>query len=658
VALALLYLKLLGLAASLLPMAAALWALWRHRWRQAPISETVLGASLCVPVALLVEIVVLGFVPYGRPLDYLPVAHIIVDVACVAIAWRYRSALRAGLRGILDSWRTGWREAWWAQRVSLLLGIAVLALATAYGAWAVPWAWDELSYHLPQALQPYQDGRLGPVQANLIWADSYPRGVELLYFWTMAFLHTDAGFHPVNAAFGFLLVLATYVAARRVGLGTGWAWLAAGVVPTAPIFSHLATIGYIDLSVGGALAVALAAALPERDGRWGWGSCLVCMGALILGLWMKATVVCLAGIILVYLMIASFAARIAAWRRGGGSLGRPGPTRMIATALVTVALGSIPYLLAWHKYGTPTYPMCVRVAGRVIFDGPMTASALSDASDLPIAERYAVYWTRWFDPVTPDSPGSFGPLFTLGMVPAALVCLVAQLRRIEHAWLLLAASFWLVLAMPSYHLTRYALYILLPGALCAMRVGKLLGSRQWQASWCGAILLLTLANVGLFGRCMFRAVQWYRSCGLSLLSEDRNRPLRNRLVRQAEYTPHPDTRDALYGLMNRGETLVTAVHGFQGLFYDPAYSYRVEHRPARAWPYAHHHPRDRQFGCEHAAEWLAGLQSDGVAAVMVYKDSAEDQALRAEKSGYELAYAQPENQGDPVVLIYRRQEAL
>ncbi len=507
------------------------------------------------------------------------------------------------------------------------------------------------------AVQPYQDGRLGPVQANLTAADSFPRGTELLYYWTLQLTHTDAGFHPVNVMFGLVFVLATYVAAVRVGLDRGWAWLAAGIVPTTPIFWYMGTVGYIDLSVGGAVAAAAAMGLPERNRPWSWGSAIGMLMAAVLAMWMKFPAIAILGFLGTCRMLLTIGQWIAAAWRGDRPRPVPGPLPLAGACLLAVALASVPYARAYVKYGNPVFPLQLAVGSHVLFEGPVGVQDIVRMYDLPVLQRYSAYWCGWwYTPVTPDSHGAFGPLFSLAMVGAVLFCSLVELRLRRSGWLLLVASFWLFLFLPQHHETRYALYILLPAAVCTARVGKSLVAAELGPAWATAVLLFACMNVHVLASQLAVFVDWQLKFNIPLLTEARNRPIADLIHQSGPTGPTPQTRRELYRLMRNGETVVTAVDGLQGLFWDGQYRYRVEHRPAKQWHACLVPPADPKHGAEEAPAWLAGLQRRRIAAAMVYAGSAEDDMLQTPGSGYRLMYEQAPEPNRRAFRIYRRNE--
>jgi hypothetical protein len=106
--------------------------------------------------------------------------------------------------------------------------------------------------------------------------------------------------------------------------------------------------------------------------------------------------------------------------------------------------------------------------------------------------------------------------------------------------------------------------------------------------------------------------------------------------------------------MRDGETLVAAVDGMSALLYDYQYRYRVEHRPARPWPFGFPAACNLDYGIAEAPAWLAGLLRDNIATAIVYTNSAEERALREAGSGYQCVYEQIANEKVCGIRIYRR----
>ncbi|MBW7905965.1 MAG: hypothetical protein LC135_10735 [Phycisphaerae bacterium] len=665
-------LKISALLGLLAPLTLALGALLRRYWRGAPPSEVLLGALLLTPIVLILEIVALGSLPWGRPLGLLPLLQTLLSGAAAWLCWRMRRELASHLAEAARGLGAVIRAAAFGPLLVLLLGVAALAAATVHGVWNAPSAWDELAYHVPQALQPYQDGRLGEVHCDAFWADTYPRGVTLLHYWTLAIAHTDAAFHAVNAAFGFVFVLATYVAARRMGLRAATATICAGLIPTAPAVLFMASIGYIDLSVGGATTAMIALALPQRDRGWSWGSALLCAAAAALTWWMKFLPIVCIGITFAYRALRLAVDR---WRRpsrapaadgemaadrGGApatpalaGAGGPGVFGWCAVALLGLAIGAAPYVRTHLKYGSPTYPVRMSLAGLVVFDGPMNPKAFGRMNDRPLLERYSIFWTSFREPQNTDSPGGFGIVFATVLIFSSLALLVSVLHRFELNWAFLAVLFWSALLLPEFHIPRYAMYILLPAVLGLGRLLESLDDAALRRGAAWALAALSAYGIALYADPVIVHVRWQCAQLESAATRHRNRPVIEDYALGGRGLDGP-ARRALYGLMRPGETLVFAIYDFHGLLYDRYYTYAVEFRPARRWPYAHNPFAKPRFGEEDAAAWLARIQRENVGAVIAYKGSIEDLTLASPDSRFGVAYEMDAREGVPAIRIHRR----
>ena len=236
------------------------------------------------------------------------------------------------------------------------------------------------------------------------------------------------------------------------------------------------------------------------------------------------------------------------------------------------------------------------------------------------------------------------------------------MRLRQVGWLILGLSFLSILVLPVHFVPRYGIWVLLPGAIFAARLGQGLESatpdgRSLGRSWAAALLALQLCNAYFIHRCYDAAVRWYRSFDLQLRTEHRTRVVLDVQQRDIPEGPTPETRRFVYEQMRDGETLVVATRGHFAMFYDPDYRYRVEHRPARVWGYFWPTPGDPHYAAEEAPAWLEGLTRDGVAMAMVYQGSPEDRVLADPASGYGLVYTQPADDLCPVAIhVYRRAE--
>jgi len=657
-----LVLKLLVLAGAILPPWLALAGLWRRVGRGLAPGEVVLASAISLPVFINIEVVALGMIPWDRPLDSLRGVHAGLCALCLIAAYALRREVAEVFDQCAGNGARAVRSAGVVIGLTLVVGVTGQTGAAAWGAYCVPWTIDELAYHLPQALQLWQDGRVDHVAGNRIWIDSYPRGAAIVYYWTIGLTGSDAGVHAVNGVCGFVLMLAAYCGARRLGIDRRFALLAGAIVSTAPIVFYLSTIGYIDLMVGVLIASALVFALPGRGGAWSWPSFVACLIGLLMALWMKFAAVVPTGVILGLRGLASLH-EVWVVRRDRIPRPSPGPVGITAAGGLMLALASIPYVQTWVVYGIPTYPVTLRLGPILVFKGPMDLSLFGRDNQLPLIERLTRFWTGWFEPVVADSPGSLGPLFLMVMLPAAAVLSVATLssrRSWCFPWLLALAVFWIVPLTPEHHVPRYGLYALLVGACATAWLGQKLSeggepTRPAANGWIVLVLALVVFNTWLSARSLMQGIRWQLGYQLPMLTPSRNRAIFDLFGgRLNNASPAPATLQFLYGAVPPGELLATSVDGIMAAFYDARYRYRVEHRPADPWPYGFAGASNLDHGIEHQAGWLARQQRDAVAFAMVYKGSVEDRALAGDGSGFDLVYEQAPEENAPVIRIWRR----
>lgn len=646
--------RLLGLVVLLLPMVTAGLLIWGHAWPSARSAERLLAAVITVPFVLIVEIAALSTLPVPRPLQYLWTVQLVLSASSLVLTIRFRRDLYRLYTSAKVALGEGWKTASTSQKVAIVLGATVQLTALVYGTWQTPWTVDELSYHIPQALQPFHDGRLGTVRSNVVWADSYPRGAALLYYWTLQLGHTDAGIHPVNGTMGVVFMLATYVGGYALGLTRASRLLAAGVLPTAPIFWLLSTTGYIDVSVAAAIATSIAFAACPPDTRWRWPRTIALAVASALALWMKVLAVGVIAYLWGFVVVAAALQMYHDAQRRGARRDWHTVGELLAGAVGLAVIGIIPYSVTWQAYGSPVYPLQLTILSHVIFDGPMIESEVGMLNELPRAERHIAYWTNWSTPLGTDAYGSFGPLFTIAMLPSVVVCLLWAIRARQRPWILVTTSFLLVFLLPKHYLPRYSVWALMGGALSIARIYEWGG--RWRQSILGtAVTFIAVVNLTAVAKDVKQTMVWKLGFGKNLLTSARDRVIAD--VVEHDAVPNgvnAETRRLLYANVADGQLVVSAVQGIFGYLYDHRYRYRVEHRPAAPWPYYFDLCKAPDHGAAHVRPWHESLLRDRAAVVVLYSGTSEDQRLRADTGHFALLHEQPARLDGCAIRVYKR----
>jgi phosphatidylserine/phosphatidylglycerophosphate/cardiolipin synthase-like enzyme len=366
-------------------------------------------------------------------------------------------------------------------------GAASVGLATLAAGLLEPWAWDALGYHLPIVHDALQSRTLREVPTSVVYVNAYPRLVDVFFVAWRLGLRDETWVELGQLPFTAVGVSAIAALARRAGverehaLAGAFLWLALPIV-----MLQLAT-AYIDLAVGAlCLATFVLVTAPLR----GRAELVAGLAAgLLLGSKPSAPP-------LVAVALATLLLRCAREQRLG---------RAVLGCLLALSIGGWKYLENLREHANPIWPVELSL-GPIRFAGKVGMAELT-ASNLPEPyrsmgwlARLASSWTaqpeRW---VFDMRIGGFGPLFTFGLLPAALVIALATLRRpmlraalrpiVLPIGLVVAAT----LATPAAYWSRYTLAV--PGALLALVLAGLRELRP-RAQAAVAIAAIGLATTG------------------------------------------------------------------------------------------------------------------------------------------------------------------
>jgi hypothetical protein len=445
----------------------------------------------------------LSWLPVNRPLRWLPVYHGIITAALLAWTLRRdrRGAWRESLRRTLSGLAGAVRQSGLMVALALLGLPIVLGIYVRFGAYSTPECWDELECHVPHAVQPYLDGRVGVMTSDQLTVDTYPRGGPLLWAWTLQMTGTDLLLHPTQTAFGAVLLLATWVLARRSGVATWAASLAVIAIATAPIFGLLSTIGYVDVphvaAVMAMLAFLAPPRFPERSATRDWLPAAV---AFALSCEIKYPFLpgVFAGLAVIQTLLFRGRARAAIRETSRFMFSRRG-----LLSIAVVAASCHLYLSHWIHHGNPFYILSLDVGPWTIFKGPCPSSLLDawgkssspkPVGDMSRLERYYHSWTDLEVPLTTNSFGAFGPVLPFALaVPALGFMLIALLGRSTWGLALSAMLLFCIFMTPS-QVPRYGLGMFVLLTICAAGALSQLPGRTRIAY---ALVTLGLCYLGL-----------------------------------------------------------------------------------------------------------------------------------------------------------------
>ncbi|HLQ23454.1 MAG TPA: hypothetical protein VK132_09615, partial [Gemmatimonadales bacterium] len=228
---------------------------------------------------------------------------------------------------------------------------------------------DGLDYHLPMVAEWLQSGSIWTVDGLLFITLGYPGFREAILVFLSLPLHHEHLALPLLAEFP-LFALAVYALVRQYA-GSALLGLAASAYATSvPVVARASTSQKNDLALAVAFAIALLFAIrlveaPRRSGALLCGGALGALASTKFSGVGYAGAIAGAGIVWVLLRFRRPAGRL---REALGAW---------ALAIATAAVVAAPwYLRNVLAFGSPFYPAEVRLAGVVLFEGPLRAEEL------------------------------------------------------------------------------------------------------------------------------------------------------------------------------------------------------------------------------------------------------------------------------------------
>jgi len=360
--------------------------------------------------------------------------------------------------------------------------LTILALAVFQVLWWAfqayvfpPYAWDELSYHLPKVAYIMQSHGITEFPSSFYWVNQDPFTIELVFLWNVIYLKNDILVNGTQIIFAIAAVLAIYGIARKLGVKPQHAAFAM-VFLFVPIVIQQATTCYIDIAVSSMFLVAVNFMLAKDRPRVN-----VIMLGLSVGIMVSAKYTfILPGLVLslafVFIML-----------RESGSAGhaqgrwlvlrRKGLLQALCLyAIPLLLVGAIWYVRDWIAYGNPLAPLNVSFLGKTIFHGSASPNDLRPFG--PVLTSPPAIINSWLERTAPTAMwnypfytqdvgnGGFGPVFLILLLPSIAFSLVIAFRKRLSSYFLVAIVFtlsFLVMLMNWY--SRYTLFFCAFGVL-------------------------------------------------------------------------------------------------------------------------------------------------------------------------------------------------
>jgi hypothetical protein len=628
-----------------------------------PLAERLLLAALGSVLATNAEMYLFSWIPGSRPLDWLPLAHLLSLGILIAAGWRRAGSrfvtgpvreLHSRVRDVLD-------HAPVPVRLASVFTAGLLLVIALFGSYFNFVAWDEMGYHVPQAVQPYQDGRVADLDSFLPWTYGYPKGAALVWGWTMFWTHSDLLFRPLQLALGLTFLCAVYVLARRLGASPHPALAVVLAMAWMPIFFRVTTICGSDIGFSAGCVASLAFLVRAGEDPDPTGSLL---GAL-LGL----AQACLVKLPILEAFFFGFGSlllilELLRRKRLGATL-RTVRYRTLACGAVVVLLGCHTYVGNLIAYRNPIYPMNVAIAGHQVVSGPMrlirpgaglntTMAHLSRTS--PVQMYYAA-WTDWYGMLNEDSMGTVGPSLLVGVFGLFVAGTFLAFRQRDWTLVGIAVLLGIALLIPGSYLPRYGLPVTaLIFAGAAVFVSSLpLLHRNALIAMVLAVAALGLNAVWLEAKA---TVLWGReNNGGVLLSTRRTLALSERRRLGTPEYASPQTTQFIRSHCGAGCRLAWNVHTFQTWLWNTDYSNKTVYVAGTADDRApdgfQHLPLPSKPELDAWCRRIRALQPDFV---LVYARSAYAAALRDSRDAgaFTTAMQDGAERGDMAMTMFAR----
>lgn len=628
-----------------------------HPWRAR--SESILIAVLILALILWAQVHVLSVLPINRPLRLLWVTHgaslLLVfgvgrQIGSMPAKWAY-----CLLKDLIKAFAR-------LPKLYLVYSLLVLTYVALHGAFAFSFNnfdWDGIEYHIPMAIQPYQDGRLGTLGADIPWIDHYPRGIALLWFHTLQLTHANALFLLVQWASGLALALAAFALLRRRDVNRKTAGIAATVVLSMPIFSLFSTSLYIDLPTAFAAVLPVVFLTPSARKQLRTCDFFWAVAAFAAAMQIKLPI-----IPTLFLFLA-----ICYWAVFAGNAGRNSLRTFFFSwhapvALLLLVAAAYPYIANLIQFANPLYPLQVALPGGIHLQGPLASSVyelyaksnFGTMSELGRWGRYPAAWLDLFQRQDVDGFGMNGPVFVFAIIPLFLAFLFAAIAARSPWQLLMAAMGLSVFMLGSLALPRYHIPMAFIAICCAFFwIASLPDKHRHTLQW--VIIFFSVFSVFDGLKVIDRGTTWKRQ----VLGED------YRFLQRASLLPEkypigdlmyasPRMTQAIRETSGDGDVLAWNVRTFLALLWNTSYSNRLVHVPSS--PYDLFPGNASNFPPLSDVElraWIEEIKSLNPDQVLVYAASVLASSMKTELGHlFEEVYADPEDSGKVPMILFRR----
>ncbi|MCC5806454.1 MAG: hypothetical protein JJU00_09025 [Opitutales bacterium] len=625
--------------------------------------ECVVAGSILCFLVLLAEIHLLSNLPLARPLDHLWLVHFVILAGLAMVVFRRHdfTFIECMSRCRDDIQRSCRALPWWF-RAALALTVLHVSFFAGYGFFANSFDWDGLEYHLPMAVQPYQDGRLGELGSSLPWIDHYPRGMALLWYHSLQLTGSIALVPVFQCMGGCLLALCAASVGRRLGARRQDAMLCGIIIVAMPAFGLFSRSIYIDLPVAwAALAVVLFLSPPHGESpcsRRGAGLLFACL-AFSVAMQMKLPIIptIFLGFGLIYRLCFSgedLRADLLYFVR----------SRFFLGAMIVLVIAAYPYWINLIRFGNPMFPVGFELPFGIHLEGPLKPeifehygrSHFGSFAELGRFGRYPAAWLDLYQEANPDATGLTGAAFVFGILFLFVVFFLRSLQ-VRDGWHITVGLMCLsVLSLGSLALPRYQLPMAALAVAAAVTVLSGLVACKGRAYFRQGILIFCGFSAFFSIDSALQQFQWAKGVigeRFSLL--DRLSVLPEVECFGSEWYASSEMISQIRKHSGSEMILAWNVQAFVTFLWNASFSNRLVHIPGSPADFYPGSPADlRSVPADQLEAWFSELLSLEPDHVLLYAHS--DYARRMEAGGgdlFEVVFRDSDSRGKWAMVLFR-----
>ena len=617
---------------------------------------------------IIVEMYTISLMPISRPLDLLPWLQVSKFAVLSFFLYRNPSIVRYA-REILSRSIKSWSTSNWELKVLSIISVLVLASYFCIGLFLNASGIDALSYHIPSAVQPFQDGVVSGFDSSLPWTYLYPKGVELVQSWTMILTRADLLFLPVQFLFFVQLILASSVLMRKIGISSKGVVLGIGIVLAMPICYLLVTTGYIDIA-NAAQSISLVAILTPWEGekqKFFWNRLV--LSSIFLGL-AGLIKLPLAACLLVFGAVLCFGD----YKTFGSSMRKYLDVNRVLNALVPfsiLVLGASLYVKNMVRFHNPFFPLKISVGGHEVLKGLIDPqefgfvahTLMGNVQSMNLLQKIFASWADIFVGWSQDSFGGYGIAFLLVAVMFGIFLLSPESWSTHPSRRFVVLAPMAILLIPGMYLPRYGLAGAILMVVVAMLFLEGMGATYRNGARNLFVVLLAM-QFSLILAFSLNRFEWIRQQSGGILSWSMRPSFLYERIDQDGYPTWLSAKaiQLIHERSKDGDLLVWNTGTAPALLWNNLYSNRIVFLPGSKWD---RYPNSenlsnigRKIGNAERKQWIGDVQRLDPKHIVVYRDS-EFASMIKENSSYEIIYSDSDDvHGRAPSVIFEKKSTL